>query len=351
MNAELIGPEDPRWRRVLEHVPHDTYHLPEYVACAAVHEGGVPAAVYAETGGAAFLAPLLIRRLPADLDAPDAWCDAASPYGYPGPLATDPADRASLAAFLAAWGDLGRARSLVSAFVRLHPLLSPPPDTFEPAGQVERTGRIVYVDLTKSVEQMWSETRSNHRTDVQQLRRAGFDTRMNAPDDYDTFKRLYRETMTRVGATSFYFFSDAYFEDLRRALGDRLHLCSVVSPAGDVAAAILLFVTGSIVQYHLGATAEAYLRNAPSKLAFDAARRWGAERGCRVLCLGGGLGGREDSLFHFKAGFAPQRAEFATVRMALDPEKYATLVARHPAADGQASTFFPEYRRPVEVRA
>src|SRR4029077_5474420 len=97
-------PSDPRWAGFLARVPHDVYHLPEYVACAAEHDGGTPEAVYAESSLCAVRAPLVIRDLPATLTAPADWCDAVAPSGYGSPLAssggTPDAPRRCSAAFL-----------------------------------------------------------------------------------------------------------------------------------------------------------------------------------------------------------------------------------------------------------
>jgi len=350
INANLIEPGDARWRGFLDRVPHDAYHLPQYVVCAARHEGGTPAAFYAEARGCEFLAPLLIRPLPACLDAPVDWRDAASPYGYPGPLASDPGDRDGVTQFLRAFRDVGWAHGIISAFFRLHPLLALPPEALATCGRVRQDGQVVVMDLSRPPEELWSQLRPNHRSGINKLARAGFTAVMDDWDRYGDFVRLYRRTMERVTAADFYFFSDAYFDDLRCALGDRLHLCSIVAPQGEVAAAALFFATGDIVQYHLGATADAFLSHAPSKLIFDFVRRWGAAEGRKVLNLGGGVGGQADCLFHFKAGFSPLRAEFATFRMILDEARYQMLIGRSPGVAAAASGYFPAYRQP-ESRA
>ena len=343
MNADFIRPSDPRWAGFLARVPHDVYHLPEYVACVAEHDGGTPEAFYAESSGAALLAPLVIRDLPATLAAPADWCDAVAPYGYGSPLASSGGNPDALRRCSAAFREAAADRGIVSAFLRMHPLLPLPAEAVAPLGEPRPNGQVVYVDLRRSPEELWSETRGNHRTGIKRLRRDGFVALMDEWRLYGEFGPLYRETMRRAEAAGYYFFSDAYFEDLRTRLSDRLHLCTVLAPTGVVAAAGLFFVTDGIVQYHLGATAGEFLSKAPSKLMFDSVRSWAREDGRAVLHLGGGLGGREDSLFHFKAGFSPLRADFHTLRVVLDADKYAALEAR---AGGRAdSDFFPAYRQ------
>ena len=67
-------------------------------------------------------------------------------------------------------------------------------------------------------------------------------------------------------------------------------------------AAGLFFERQGIVQYHLSGSRRPALRRQPTKLMMDDMVAWAQARGNRVLHLGGGVGGREDSLFHFKAG-------------------------------------------------
>jgi hypothetical protein len=65
-----------------------------------------------------------------------------------------------------------------------------------------------------------------------------------------------------------------------------------------------------------------------------------------VFHLGGGKGGRNDSLFEDKAGFSPNRHPFHTWRLVTDREAYRRLVAeRRPDADPADMTgTFPPYR-------
>ena len=116
------------------------------------------------------------------------------------------------------------------------------------------------------------------------------------------------------------------------------------------AAAVFTEVDG-LVEYHLGGTADDWRQAGPSRLLFDAARRFfGSEggRGNRALHLGGGLGGGEDSLFRFKAGFSKCRARFATLRWTLDPDanrRIESVWRKVHGTDTFEPGFFPRYRQ------
>jgi len=339
MRVELLDPDAARWHETVAQLRHDFYHLPSYVRLVAAYDGGEPRAVYAEEGAGRLLVPLIVRR------AGPGMLDGTSPYGYPGPLVSGPGPFAR--DVWPAVRERLRAEGLVSLFVRLHPLLNPDPP--EEAGVVVEHGETVSVDLRLPAEALWRQTVSGHRNEINRAVRAGHrvyvDTRW---EHLPTFGRLYRATMQRLGAGAYYLFPDRYFEQLREALGDRLRLC-VVDIGGAVAAAGLFAETDGIVQYHLSASDAAFTRDRPVKLLLHFVRGWAKARGNLRLHLGGGVGGRPDSLFRFKAGFSPARHPFRTLRVVLDEAAYAELVRAHdPTQDPTGlDGFFPLYRRPL----
>src|SRR5207244_3424133 len=96
-----------------------------------------------------------------------------------------------------------------------------------------------------------------------------------------------------------------------------------------------------------------FLSRSPTGLIFDAVRFWARENGARVFHLGGGVGSKEDSLFHFKAGFSGRRHGFGTWRWVIVPEVYRELCderVRLARLDGLApvsADYFPAYRCPT----
>jgi hypothetical protein len=346
--AGFIDPLDGRWALMLEKTRHDFYHLPQYVSLSAEYELGQPAAFYAEHGDSAMLLPLLIRSIPAHLHAPKHWCDFTSPYGYPSPLYYPGTDRISPDFFLEEFRRSAADMDAICGFFRLHPLIPFPQEALNRQGKVVCHGQTVYIDLEMRVQEIWRNTRQNHRDNIQRLREEGFAAVMNDWSRWSDFINVYHDTMDRLKASSWYCFSDSYFEDFRTALGPRLNLCTILAPDGKVAASGLVTVMGGLVQFHLAATASPYLEKAPSKLMFDSVRQWAQGQGESYLHLGGGVGGKKDNLFHFKAGFSKNRAEFHTFRMIFDQSRYEQLLRRGKGSGSQevrADDYFPLYRR------
>ena len=305
-------------------------------------------AFYAEDGCSACLIPLLLKRSPESIKTQLSWWDIVSPYGYPCPLYTQQVDADRVSAYLRAFQEVSDEMGACSAFVRLHPLLDTPAG-IAPLTAYVRQGETVSIDLTVSEDEMWHQTRHGHRSDIRHLEKLKFAVVMDDWTHYTDFARMYRETMVRIGADTIYHFGDEYFQDLRCAVGERLHLCCVTSPDGCLASGALFTTVDDIVQYHLSATDAKYHRLGPTKLMLHFVRAWGKQRGHSTLHLGGGLGSQKDSLFEFKAGFSPNRHVFRTLRMVMNERRYAALMLRAGRPlnlpGDLAAPYFPPYHR------
>jgi hypothetical protein len=351
MQGRFIGPNEPIWAALLASIWHDVYHLPGYVTLSAAIERAEPVAFLFQEGACAMLIPLLLKWIDPALAGPGLR-DAVSPYGYPSPLLISPhgePDPAFVDRALDAFADELRQQDIVAAFVRLHPLSPFPAVPLDRLGCLVQHGETVSVDLTLSTDEIMGQTRANHRRDLRRLQERGYVARVDETwERFDDFVEIYRETMDRLGAVSFYHFSDEYFAGLRETMGDRLHLF-VVERDGDVTAAGLFFTVGGTVQYHLGGSRAAYAADSPSKMMLDAVRWWAKDRGDRVFHLGGGRGGQADSLFTFKAGFSSIRHPFQTWRVIADRAAYDRLATAWSARSGlppaDVDGFFPAYRQ------
>jgi GNAT acetyltransferase-like protein len=340
MKGVLIVADAPDWTEILGRVRHDFYHLPGYVALAAEQEGGAARALVVEDGHRGLFLPLIVRPIEGG------GSDATSPYGYPGPLIWGSSDPDWIREAFHAGVEHLRSEGIVSLFVRLHPLLDEVPPVG--VGRMLTHGETVSIDLTQSLDEIWSQTRNNHRRDISKSERMGYVARIDEDwQHFSAFIRLYRETMERLSAEERYLFDERYFIRLREALGPSAMLW-VVAKDDAIAAAVLFVETSGIVQYHLAGSDQEHAWTRPTKLLIRTVTRWAKERGDLRLHLGGGVGGADDSLMHFKAGFSDERHVFRTLRVVVDDPAYRRLVAdRDPALDPtDLDGFFPLYRKP-----
>jgi hypothetical protein len=359
--VELLGLSDPAWDDHLAAAKRDIYHLAGYHAYAKGSGEGEPMLVIVGDRRRGVAWPYLLRRIDTieGLSGTDA-TDVTSVYGYPGPLAwgCDPGDSFVVEAWtqiLEVW----REQRAVSAFTRFHPLLGnaalaahllPPADRagMPPAQPLVPSGPTVSIDCRLDDVAARHGYAKVLRQEIAAARRAGLVTEVDEDwSEIETFTRLYGETMERSGASPEYALGIADVRRLREALGARLHLL-VTRWEDTVGAACLFTELDGIVQAHLAGTNEHLRHLSPLKVLLDDARSWARDRGDHVLHLGGGRGGKEDSLFAFKTRFSPRRHAFHTGRWILNPRLYRDLVTArwrsHGSCDPTGDGYFPVYR-------
>ncbi len=347
---QVLGTADcSEWLAVLKRARHyDFHHLPQYHRLSELRcEGDARFFVYSE-GDHMIGLPLLLR--PVHPEQPGEWQDATSVYGYGGPVASQESLPESIIRhFQVELAEALGERRVVSVFSRLHPLL-PQREILAGIGECPVHGATLSIDLTLPEEEMRAHYSKSCRASLRKLRESGFLGVHDPEKRYlSEFVEVYLETMRRAGAHTSYLFGREYFDMLTRELGEALQLFVVVKD-GEVAAATLCTICDGIVQDHLGGTRDAFLRHSPDRLVVDTARTWAAGMGAHTYHLGGGVGAREDSLFHYKSGFSHRRHTFSTFRWVLFPEVYEELSAQRAAqnaAKGVIPTspdFFPAYR-------
>jgi serine/alanine adding enzyme len=290
----------------------DAYYRRPYVESAALLDGGRPFLL--EHDGAFF----------AGIERDDPARDVISPYGYGGP--TGPG-------FWNPYEDWARERGLVSTFVRFHPLLA------------NQQGAPIHVEqLAPTVAWRLGEDRDllaglhfKHRNKVRKAENAG--ATVTAASGLGGFVELYEDTMRRIDADPFYLFEPAYWD----RLGELPLVRFDAAIDGEGVASALCLPSPPWLHYHLSGTTDTGRSTGSSTLVLLEAARWAQGEGYERFHLGGGLGGKADSLHHFKARFDPEGLVEAAVGKAIhDEDAYRELSGGAAGYDG----FFPAYRRP-----
>jgi serine/alanine adding enzyme len=310
-----------RWNALLARLELDDVYLRrEYVESACLLEPGRPTFLNAD--GVVFAC--ILREFEDRLDV-------TTPYGYGGPVA---AGQAAAARFYTLYEDWCRERGIVSTLIRFHPLYE---NQRYAQIAVEPHGRTIAWRLAG--EDLFERLHAHHRRVIRKAQRAELDVTVEEEPELGGFVDLYRQTMARLDADSFYLFTPDYWESLR-ALP-----CVLVSArrGAETAASILCFAAKPWLHYHLGASSEEGRALGASNLVLFEAAAWARERGYALFHLGGGVGGRTDSLFEFKRRFDPGgEREFALGKAVHDEKAYGELSGA--AGGGDASGFFPAYR-------
>jgi serine/alanine adding enzyme len=311
----LAEVEPARWDDLLRSAGvTDVYYTRGFVEASALLAGGT--ATFLHLDGRV-LFPCVVREDPVDV---------VTPYGYGGPLGDGPGFAAAYEAWCA-------ERGVVSSFVVFHPLFG----NAESSPGFRRTALAGTVAWPLSDGDLLGGMHRHHRRAVRRAQQ-GYEVAIEvAPADVGDFVDIYEETMRRTGASSFYLFGDAYW----RALVEGVRLVRVdVRERGELLASVLGMGEPPWLHYHLGGSR----RSGAIHLALYSLAGWGQEHGYEVLHLGGGVGGRADSLLEFKLRFAPEGLTSASVGKAVhDLAGYLRLSAAD-AVDWDG--FFPAYRAP-----
>lgn len=358
MNSVTTLADETGWLQTLRSIcGYDSYHIPAYqrLAAGASYANRYETVLLSyEARGVRAAIPLTFRPLPDPVrDVTGYAVDATSVYGYPGPLRTSrdggagpvEIDDSWRTDFVAWFIGQMRERRVLTAFIRTNPLLDASdlftsmPFVFGPPTPT------VAIDLTTPREDRLRQSSSHHR---RALRKSLSNNLTFLPDRSDSaiagFTSCYLQTMGKHQAGQAYLLDEARVAELLDGLGEHLELWVARKPDGVVASAGLFLRTNRIIQYHLGGTrSEDYALGAARPL-FEAVADSGHERGDRWLHLGGGVGGDDDSLLRFKAGFGPHRFEYRTIRAVFDEEAYALAVRAVDPAGDMGNGFFPAYR-------
>lgn len=354
MNVQIINLSNPLWREILQKLHHDIYHLPEYVNLEAKRIKATAEAIVINDGEKVFFLPYLLRQCEKLVknETTQEVFDVVSPYGYPGILLSESAAMTPefLQSAMSEFISKLRERNVCSAFLRMHPILNQGLNEIYSSDICKVSGHTVGVDLSLSLEEIWSQTRSDHRKDINRQKRFELIASMVTFEDYfEEFFYCYNQTMERVNAKQLYYFDRDFFASWLYNLKEHIHL-GIVKFDDEVMCACLFTECSGIVQSYLSGTKNKFLKQSPDKLLFDYVRFWAKERGNKFLHLGGGYGGAKDGVYNFKAGFSKQSYTFLTFRLITNVEKYHHLVDLQASAlETDSATllnsgFFPAYR-------
>lgn len=332
--------EQEHWDQVVEAAhAYDFYHTWYYHQLAATHHQ--PFLFVFEKDGDFIALPLLKRNI-----EDTSYFDCTSVYGYPGPLSNldfhDLPD-VLLQQFLQTFLHFLKKEKIVSVFTRLHPLIH---QYFQPGqtGGLYDNGKTVVIDLTLPMAEQRQSYRKAFRSKINQLRNKGYRVRKATSEaDIASFAAIYLQNMHRLGANTDYHFNQQYFKQLLGATSFQSNIL-LASHEGRDTAGVFTTCCNNVMQLHLAATHDDFIHDSPMRLLVEEASMFGQSMRMQYLHLGGGVGGQQDSLFSFKAGFSDHFLDFKTWRLIADTATYRALTLKKAPTPVMTDLPFPVYR-------
>jgi predicted N-acyltransferase len=200
--------------------------------------------------------------------------------------------------------------------------------------------------LGPDLSAIWMEYDRSVRANVKAAERNGVTIEVDETGArLDEFVAVYEHTMTRRGATDWYFFPRAFFERLVARLVGQFVFFHALHEGRVVSTELILVSAEHCYMLLSGTLAEAYpLR--PNDLLRHRTVEWASARGLSAYVLGGGYE-PNDGVYRHKRNFAPKsQLPFRVACLVHDAAGAADLEARRIAAGGWAPKdgWFPRYR-------
>jgi len=314
---------------------YDFYHLAEY---HQLEHSGQAMLLYYSSKKTSMALPVILRPINET-----EYNDITSVYGYAGPLSdcVNP-DEQEVKNFQKELLHFFDTHRIISVFARLHPLFDNQRLLLSGLGKTVDTNQTVGIDLSVPPQEQKRQYAGSLKNQINRLKRKDVLVKKEQTREaIDLFVEIYRENMKRVHASEMYFFPNDYFYRFIKGLPSSLFLAYYENKA---ICGSLFTTCNGIVQPHLSATLNDYLRWSPLKLVWDCIRIDAIENKENWMHLGGGVSGADDSLFQFKTQFSDLRFIFKTWRYIHNESVYTQLVFKKFHEHIPSSTFFPLYR-------
>jgi hypothetical protein len=338
---EIISKKE-RWDKIIEKCDFvDFYHTYAYHQLAK-KQGEKPILLCYFEKNKIIALPLLLRNIDNSI-----YKDATSVYGYPGPITKNINANYDYGVFQKKLHQFFQEQRIISVFSRLNSFVPYQENCLLNLGETETLGKVVYIDLTKTLNEQWAAYSKRLRTYINKSRTIYTIKKANKLADLESFIKLYHENMRRVNADASYFFDKKYFLDLINSTDFEIELLLAINnETGEVAGGAMFTKKNTIVQYHLSGTNERYLDLNPVKLLIDEMRIRGTNENFHYFNLGGGLGSRQDSLYYFKSGFSKDSIPFKVWKYMANENVYDNLVLQRKEIQYYDETlrYFPCYR-------
>lgn len=305
----------------------DIYYLYEYAYSFMLHGDGEMFLIYHENAGERFCYVVMqsdiadCNKFEGRLEKGKLF-DWETPYGYGGPLADTLISDDAQEVFLKELGEYCRENSIVSQFVRFHPLL----DNYNALPGVFETRYLrdtIYID-TSDKELIIKNMDSKNRNMVRKAIKNNITVVRKEIDETEDFISMYNETMAKNDAEEYYIFDKKYFDYLT-SLKENAGVFYAIYDGKPISGAIMYY-NDSYMHYHLAGSNTEFRKYAPNNLLLYEAACWACEHGIKKFHLGGGMA-PDDSLFGFKKQFNDKgRCPFVVGRTVFDAVAYDRLL-------------------------
>lgn len=351
MLSEFRLEESKKWNEIVESFKEfDVYYLAEYTKAFQIHGDGEPILLYYNDDNIKAINVAMKRDIALEPKLKDkiplhTYYDLVTTYGYGGFLIEGEKSKENLDRLFKSYNIYCLEKEIISEFVRFHPLLLNNIG-LESYYNIFTMGRTVSIEL-KSEDYIWDNLTSKNRNVIRKAKKNGVEIYWGRSNELmRAFEEMYNKTMDKDNADEYYYFNKNFYQSLLNDLKYNSLLFYAVFKGKIIAMSMIMF-SNKRIHYHLSASEQEFLRYAPTNLLLYEVACWGANNGYEVFHLGGGLGGKEDSLYRFKKAFnRNEHNEFSIGKKIFNQEIYDELIGIRKDDDkfDANTSFFPAYR-------
>ncbi len=329
---------------------YDVYYLNGYAKAFEIHGDGIPILLSYDSDVLHGINVVMKRDIALDkhfdgLIEKNRYFDLATPYGYGGWYFEGEESEKEITSFSKEYLEWCSANSIISEFVRFHPILNNSVGINQKFYDITLLGNTVAIHLD-SIESIWENFSSKNRGHIRKAINSGVTVDYsNDEPAFSAFRSIYESTMQRDEAAEYYYFDREFYESIRNDL-DKNELLFTASLNGTpIAAAIMLFAD-KCMNYHLSGQLFDYRKYSGTSLLLFEAAKWGCENGYRTLHLGGGVGAQPGSLYDYKKSFNTKGkdTQYYIGRKVFNQDYYQYLCQLR-SIESSGCAYFPAYRQ------
>lgn len=338
----IINSDDLNWDFYLEQMPlhkRDIYYTREYYRMYESNGDGIAKLFVFQESEKLALYPFLLNEI-VGYNLQKKYFDIEAVYGYGGPLVSDELDSEFVKHFEESFLFYCKQTNIVAEFIRFNPYLKNE-NIFTKRISVIHNRSTVYLDLKKSLAEIWNQDISSKNRNM--IRKAEKNNlRVEINENFHEFRKLYEATMKKVSATQYYYFKDAYYEEM--SASKYFSVINIKKENTVIAAAIFMHYD-LYIHYHLAGSNQEYLGLAPNNLLLWEAIKYAKLLQCQVFHFGGGLSDdKEDSLYKFKSSFSKDSLDFYIGKRIHNNDIYSYLIEEWEKRSHLKAKLFLQYR-------
>jgi len=353
MNKLQLFETENDWNNILStYNIYDVYFKYEYHLLWCKNEDK-PFICITTNGNEFIVHPFIKRQIPIETKVGEKNYDLISPYGFSGLFISDSISSETIINHNKQLSEYCNEHSIVSEFVRFNPFHSHIGKLME-IYELIYIGDTIYVDLRKTMDEIFREYQHNNRKNIKKAEREGIEVVFEFKEiaKLKEYFELYNHTMERNDADEFYKFTYEFFERISKKMKNNVFFAHAIKD-GRIISTELVTYDKKIGYSFLGGTLEEFYPSRPNNLLKHKIVEKLKNMGVEYYYLGGGYS-KEDGIYNYKKSFAPNNTkEFYVGRKIYNQEKYDELVSNHfkniSSNEIINRNYFPLYRAPYEI--